>query len=599
MALSVKDYLAQRAEQPTVSQPTGRAVGGSFNTNKPPERLSDQEMQAYSKPSSVSSSNSDTHFGRVQGFEQEERQAKEPGFLGSIGRGIADIALQPARFLERGGKAIGEVGFNLMHPEKTDAERETHRKAVDEYLGPGIQEQVGGKEYATPSYKNVEEFAGGALQAGANLATPIVGGVGKLALQGAALAGGKAMEENKSAGEVALSSVIGGGGAALLGKGSEIAGKLVSKGVAGVKEAAVQALKPVAKKLAPYLTGISKSEFNTAFNKHPELTSETLKILQEAGDQTEAEGILRGRLLDRARTIASGAKKTVGDAFDSAITAVKNEFPDATGDIHRVVTDFNKKMPRFGQPANEGEATALRSVKEIMTEPREYTIDGMRTLLQDLHAFAGRTDQGSPARRAAMSAWADVRGELSKTTNGKIDPAMKAYSELMDDLLEVAPVWSESVSEDVSRNFVKNLAGTEKTAALEALQRLGKRVGEDMTPDIIINRIAKKLAVDQKITGSRMGELLGAGALLSVGGTVGEAVGGEKGKNIAQTGAALLGAKALAPSALSKIILSNLDTQGVKMASGLRGQFAKLLENPATIQAILHAVQGGPDEPEE
>lgn len=505
-------------------------------------------------------------------------------FLGTIGKGIADIALQPARFLERTGKAIGQIG--LTPEEKAKAEQ---------FMGPGLQERVGGKEYATPAYKSGKEVVGGAIQAGANLATPFVGGVGALALQGAALAGGKALEEDKSLGEAVLSAGIGAAGSAVLGKASEVAGAVASRGLAGVKQKVAQTLKPVAKKLAPYMTGLSKKEINTAFNKHPELTAETLKILREAGDPTEAEGALRAKLIERARQITKGATEFEEKAFDDAITAVKGEFPDATGDVHRVVRDFNEKLPKFGRPVSASEKIAMESVKDVMTEPREYTIDGMRTLLQDLYSLASRTEQGTPARKAAMAAWADVRSELSKATKGKIDPAMSAYSAFKDDMLEVAPVWSESVTEDSSRNFVKNLGGTERTAALEALQRLGGRVKDDMTPDIIVNRIAKKLAVDQKITGRRLGEILGAGLLFSGGGAIGEAVGGERGKQIAQTGAILLAAKALAPKTLSGIILSDLDTQGVKIAGGLRGQLAKILENPATWQIIMRAIQGGPD----
>lgn len=509
-------------------------------------------------------------------------------FLGSLAKGVADIALQPARFLERAGKGIGEIGLT---PEQ--------KARVEAVMGPGLQERVGGKEYATPGYESGKEAAGGAIQAAANLATPFVGGVGKLAAQGAALAGGKALEEDKSLGEAALAAGIGGATSAVIGKGMEVAGTAIGKGIKGLKQETKQILKPVAEKLAPYFTGTTRAEFNSAFNKHPELTHETLKIIQEAADPTEAEGVLRSRLIERARGIASAAKEAEESSFDDAINAVKAEFPDATGDIHGVVREFKKQLPKFGRPVSASERIALDSVKEIMQEPREYTIDGMRTLLSDLWDVASRTDQGTPARKAAMSAWTAVRKELSKTTKNKINPAMTAYSAFKDDMLEVAPVWSESVTEDSARNFIKNLGGTERTAALEALQRLGKRVGEDMTPDIIVNRIAKKLAVDQKITGSRLGEIIGAGTLYSAGGAVGELVGGEKGRKVAEGSAFLLGAHALAPSMLSKIILSDLDSQAVKMSPGVRAQVAKIFQDPVTWQIIVRLLQGGPEEPQE
>lgn len=523
-------------------------------------------------------------------------------FLSSASKAIGEIALQPARFIERTGRAVGDYAakhVSLPFEEqiaKGIGLTKENVTSFEESSKEGLQEQVGGSEYATPAYESGKEALGGAIQAAANLSTPFVGGIGGLAAQGAALAGGKALEEDKSLGEAGVDALIGGASSAIIGKGSQLAGKVIGSGARALKQEAFSALRPVAKKLAPYFTGINKAEFNTAFTKHPELTKETLDILQQATDPTEAEGILRSRLLSKARSIAETAKEVEEKAFDDAITAVKNEFPDATGDVHRVVRDFNAKLPKFGRPVSASEKIAMDSVKEVMTEPREYTIDGMRTLLQDLYALASRTEQGTPARKAAMSAWADVRNELSKATKGKIDPAMKAYTSFKDDMLEVSPVWSESVTEDSSRNFVKNLSGTERTAALEALQRLGKRAKTDMTPDLLVNRIAKKLAVDQKITGSRLGEILGAGALFTAGGAIGEAIGGEKGKSVAQTGAALLGAKALAPSVLSKIILSYLDKTAVPITGSFRKALSKALQNPLTLQAIMRAVQGGPDE---
>lgn len=497
-----------------------------------------------------------------------------------VGKGIfsavAETAVQPARFLEKTGKAIGMIGLSEEQKQRTEA-------------------LMGGEK----AYRTGKEVVGGAIQAAANLSTPFVGGAGKLALQSAALAGGKALEEDKSMTDVALHSAVGAIGGALLGGATKYTGTLIQKGTKGVSELASKSLKPIAEKIAPYFTGVSKKELDIAFKQYPEKTAANFQILKDAATPQEAESVLRSSLLAKSRAVYQKAKQNVQQTFESGISALNKQFPEARADIPKVAKGVMEELPRFGKPVSADETQALESVLQTLREPREYTIDGTRTLLTDLWGLVERTEQGTPARKAATSAWKGVRQELSTMTKGKADKTLKVYSDFLDKSDELKPLWSENVTEDTARNFVANLTSSNKTASREALHELEKASGERVLPDIDIYRLSQKLAVDQKLTGSRMTEMLLASGVYGVGGGLGEAIGGEKGKAIGQGLGVALGAHALAPSAISNILLSEMKAAAVPVSNVARAKIGKMIADPKMAQVIMRAIQQIYQNPEE
>jgi hypothetical protein len=201
-----------------------------------------QSVQAPVQPMAQSQSSSqapasDDPNARLQAYLAQSGQQAKPktalGMVGSafgtIGRGLADMALQPARFVEQAGKGLGIKALEISKGRKL-SEEEVNK--INSYGGPGLQESVANavapsvaSQYNTDSYKTIGEAAGGAIQAAANLATPFVGGgVAKNVIQGMALSGGSSLERGDSAGDVLKNTAIGGTVSGVLAKGSQMVG---------------------------------------------------------------------------------------------------------------------------------------------------------------------------------------------------------------------------------------------------------------------------------------------------------------------------------------------------------------------------------------
>lgn len=530
----------------------------------------------------------------------ESVDSAEPSFserhpvISGIGSALKEVVAQPNRALQQIGTGIGDYAASKI--------KLPYAKEIASSLGftkenaPAIDAAF--KNGVEPT-KSVEQGVGQALQAGANLATPFVRNPIGMGIQGAVLGAGKAMEEEKSAGDVALSGTVQGLASAALGKILNVSGTLVGQGYDAVKTRAAQSIKPVFEKLAPWFTGASKKELDIAFKQFPELTAGKLKVLTDAASPEDAESILRTEALDKVNSVISKAKGVAEDRFQTAIDAVKNKYPNATGDLARVGRFLNSQLPKFGKPVTADEKMALDSLAAVVKSPREATIDGFRTLLSDTWNIVERTEPGTPARRAATAVWGEARKELSSMTGGTIDPAMTAYSSFKTHQDLLRPAWSSAVNENTARNFVNGLTGSAKTASRDALRALEVMAGvhgkaESAIPELTITRLIRKLGVDQKITGSRLAEIMVAGGLLGSAGVIGEVVGGEKGKTVAQAGAALIFTKALAPSAISNVLLSELKSAGADVStSAARQWLGRIMQDPKTAQVLLKMLSGG------
>ena len=512
-------------------------------------------------------------------------QPEKPGILKSIGKGILDIALQPARGLEQLGKYLGTLGLS---PEQ--------RKKVDDFLGPGFQETVSGsKEYATPTPTSGKQAAGIALKSAANLSVPFGTSLPAMALQGAAYAGGEALEKDRPASEVAFDAAMGGVGSAALGSLLNVGGAVIGRGFKAAAPEISKAFKGVADKLGPMLTGTSRKEFDMAFKDAPHILLDYLNVVKDAGTPAEAEGILQNRLVENVRSVVKKATGVEGTAFKDSVDLFNKNHPDVTVDIHAVGNRLLDKMPQFGLPRNADEEFALNQIQKIIQKPREYTVNGARTLLQDLWSFADGLDAGSPAERLAKEAWADVRQELSKATSavdgGAFDAAMARYAKFKETTDQLKQL--NSSNEDTVRSFVRNLSGTNKTASREALIDLQKMAGVDEGIDSIdVYRLMKKLAADGKVTGSRVQDVLISGGAVAGLGALG-ALFGPAGAGLGHTLGVLLAAKTLAPSTITSVMLSEMKAAGIPVTNEIRKALEQAIKNPAVRQGLINAATEG------
>lgn len=580
------------------SSPNPNPSGFSFTL---PAATAEQPKQALPSTTSIPLPGQDQlpdSFDQLQAQLGITPPEKKPGILSTIGRGIADVALQPARFLERAGKSLGMMLSEAVKGRKlTDQEK----AAIEAQFGPGLQESVAGavgasdatkKEYATPAYKNSGEAVGGALQAAANLSVPFGTSLPAMALQGAAASGGRALEEGKSVQDSALAAVAGGVGAAALGKLLNVGGAVVGRGFRAAAPEIQKAFKPVADKLGPLLTGTTRQEFNSAFKQYPHILLDYINVVKDSSSPAEAEGILQGRLLENVRSIASAAKANESEAFSTAVKTFNDAHPDVKVDVHAVANRLLDEMPQFGKPLNADETAALKSVQEILQQPREYTVDGTRTLLQDLYNVVDRLDSNTPAGRLANQAWADVRQELSKATSavdgGAFDKAMARYSNFKDQSAQIKQI--NSPNEDTARSFVRNLTGTNKTASREALIELEKMAKtDDALPAIETYRLMKRLVAEGKVTGSRVADVMVSGGAVAGLGALG-ALFGPGGQALGHTLGVLLAAKSLAPSTITDIMLSEIRAAGIPVTTEIRSAIEKAINDPQIRQGIINAV---------
>lgn len=543
---------------------------------------------------------------------------KQPGFFSSLAKGVADVALQPARFIERAGKGLGE---SLATIGMTPEQKTQVRQKTEAFMGPGVQETIAKahgmtpeeqKQYSTEGYKTGKEALGGALQAGANLATPFVGGVGGMALQSAALAGGKTLEEGGSFGEAAVSGAIGGVTGAALGKAGEYLGTAVGKGVGTLKDTILKNAVPLAKKLAP-LTGISEKEVQMAFEKYPQQVAENLSIIRGATNEADAESALRESLVGKVKTVYEAAKEKAGQEFQTGLDALKQEFPNAKGSRDAMVGSFKqlmkendvmaeKELVKQGRgygtkikftSARTEDAQMMERMWGELEDHADYSIDGMRALKDKIYKFVDAAEPGSREQRTASLMWDEVDKELDLMTNGKASSVTRPYAQFKKTVSEMGNALNPKAQESTRRNFLANLESQAKTGSRDALKMLEEKAGmpDEATGAITAYRLAKKLSKDVKPTGSRLAELGLAGGIYQGAGMLGEAIGGEKGKEYGHIIGGLAAGKMIAPAMIAKILTAQSKEMAVPMTSAVRQRIGKLIANPKTAQVLFRTLQ--------
>lgn len=509
-------------------------------------------------------------------------------FLGSagktVGKGLADIVLQPARFIERSGKAIGTLGLS---PEEKMKYEEFNAKS-----GGGLQEKVLGKEYATPAYKNAQEVAGGAIQTAANLATPAIGGVGGLIAQGAAVSGGKSLEEGKDVTEAGTDALIGGaisGATAGLLKG---AGKVVEKGVKAVTN---DAAREVVKKTFPFLTNISKNDTKWATENAYRVVPKMKAVAEavKAGEDSGAiESTLRSDLLNTAKNVFSRAKQTAEKNYDDAVKQVVAKNPTAKGSLEAMRGSVRALAKEAGEAVTPDDEFALNALYKTIDNHSDDSVKGFIGLKRKLFPIIERTEQGSPARRLANLMYDEVDQELDRMTKGAMKPINQAYKEFKDAAFEVKPLWSEMAKEDTQRNFVAGLGGQAKTGSMAAIKKLEQmaNTGDNLAQEIRATRIAKAMNWEKAPTGSRMRDILISNLIGAPFAAVGGALAGVPGAIVGQGVGAGVGSKLTSPQVLSKYLFEDLTKQGVKLPGEVQQAIGKALQNPQFMQVLIRAI---------
>lgn len=528
---------------------------------------------------------------------------KQPGFFGSLVKGVADIALQPARFLEKAGKQIGEIGLT-----------EEQKQKFESYMGPGIQERfakdVGLSEETqkdlstTRAYRTGKETLGGALQAGANLATPFVGGIGGMTLQSAALAGGKTLEEGGTAGEALMSGAIGGATGAVLGKAGEAIGKGLSTGFKGIIE-----------NVGRIGRGLTKAEMGT-IKTVPKITEGYYQKLVGAGDdlvkQQQARQEIEEGIFDTARDVWNTYTKKAADQFnkDMVAHAKVNLRPDApkisrgelVDDLKSLAEDMDGNAQIFqGKFVTEGGVESERAmlgrlyakIKKSIGEDSitgELGFSGLDKLRRDIGELYDSAHSGTPEKAMLDNFYGNLKKRMSEMTK---DPeALQATFDAYRQMLEEKSVFKKLTSNKSDPAAVRQ-GYLELTRALTGQKGTGEMAksvaSAEEAAGLKPNELAYRLqALDlaSKLSGTRnvatTERMLETGIKGAESGKVPESLTG-------------LGIKAVgygAKKLLDKKFMRNLFQEaGVKVGPSKLASLGKIIENPKTAQVLFRALQ--------
>jgi len=517
--------------------------------------------------------------------------------LENIGGAIASTVTQPAKALQSLGTGLGEVtAEHLQMP---------FAKQLAGALGFTPENAAATKAAletgATPA-KTPEQAAGVGIQAAANLATPaaLAAGPAGLAAQTAALSGGQAMEQGKGAADVGINAALGGALGGALGKGTEFAGNLVSKGAQALKEAAA----PIVEKTMPFLSNVPKG-FITFAKANPELVlpkMQTMAKALESGDPATAESALREELLSHARDIHAQAKNVAETAYKNGVDAVKQKFPDAQGSVEAMRGSLRALVKEAGPVIGQENEQAMKAIANTLKGQKTASVDGLIGLKRNLASIVDQTEQGTPAYRTANLMMNEVDNELNRITKGAMKPINKAYAAFKNDQAQIKPVWSNSAKEDTARNFVNGLESQAKGGSLDAMKRLEKLAGatKSITDQIKATKIAKAFNWEKAPPGSRIRDQLMSNAISAGGTALGGMIGAKKhgveggfeGAGIGSVLGSVIGGKVTSPAVLSKLLMSQFEESGAPVTNEVRQWIGKAISNPATATALRNMILG-------
>lgn len=564
-----------KKNDPTLTKYTDREIGERMLLNKP-------ELQPLIKTDE----------------QMSVAEPKKEGLLKSIGKGILDVALQPARFLERGGKYIGTLGLS---PEQ--------KSKVDQYLGSGLQERVGGKEYATPTYETGKQFLGGGIQAAANLATPFALSPARMAVQGAALSGGKALEENKTFGEAGKEAVLGGVLGYGLGKGGEIVGNTIGKGLNTTFKKAIDFIGKSGRNL-------TDAEFGT-IRAVPKIVEEYFNKLSSVGDdivkQQQARQGIEDSIFDTARDVWTSYAKEAGNKYSSemashAANVIDNMPPIAKSDfVNSLVNiakesgaEINFSKGKIG--STTGATGDTRAVIEKIynkiksSSGSKLSVVGdlkwpeLDMLRKDIGILYDSVTPNSPEKKILDSFYNDVKNKMMSVSKdpSAVQSTFDSYKQFLDEKAAFKKLTSGKSDPtairqgylELSRALTGQKGTGEMSKAMAAAEMSGKLKPNELAYRLQALDLASKLSKVRNVgTTERMWETGTANAL--------------EGKM--PTGIVDLAAKGLswtAKGVADKRFMKNLFKEaGVELSDNNAKIIGKIIANPKTAQILLRIIQ--------
>lgn len=332
--------------------------------------------------------------------------------------GLATMGAEPDSLAYKGGKLTGEIAGTAGAG-----------GAVANVLA-----KVPGVATAAPNLLNAIR-SGGLSAPGANLLTRAAGG----AISGGASAG-LANPEDFSGG------VMFGAGLPVAVKGAGVAGDLIRKGTGAV-----------AKNVTGLMSGVGGEAVETAYKAGRSGGTNFLDNMRGNVPFTDvlddAKAALTKMRMDR------GAQYRQGMAGVSADKSVIDFSP-----IDKAVTSLKSMGNYKGQTINKNAAGAVEEISDLVNQwkgldPKEFhTPEGLDALKQAIGDIRDATQFGTPARRAADTAYNAVKSEIT-TQAPTYSKVMKDYTEASETLKEIERALSlgQKASADTSMRKLQSL----------------------------------------------------------------------------------------------------------------------------------------------
>lgn len=329
--------------------------------------------------------------------------------------GLETMGAQPDSLLYKGGKLAGEIAGTAG-------------------AGGVVANAVG--KVAPGATGLVQAIRSGGLSApGANLLTRAAGG----AISGAATAG---LANPEDAGMGALF----GGALPVATKAAGVAGDLIRKGTGAV-----------AKNTLGLMSGVGGEAVETAYKSGRSGGTNFLDNMRGNVPFTD--------VLDDAKSALSKMRMARGAKYRDGMT---NIAADKTvidfAPIDNAVASLKSTGSYKGQPINKNAAGAVDEISELVSrwrglDPKEFhTPEGLDALKQAIGDMRDATQFGTPARRAADTAYNAVKAEIT-TQAPTYAKVMKQYTEASETLKEVERALSlgQKASADTSMRKLQSL----------------------------------------------------------------------------------------------------------------------------------------------
>ncbi len=557
-------------------------------------------------------------------YKEKESFAGKHPVLNALGQGLKETVVQPARAARQIGQGLGNVASEkvgeALHPffknvaDKLGISHEEALQAQKDLQGVGATDPVEramkyDNQPIEPT-RSIEQGAGQALQAGAYLASPMIGGAKAIGAQGAVLGAGRAMEKEKGplavAGEAALTGALSFG----VSKAMTAAGGLVSKGTGFIKEKLTN--------LFTKTTNVPKVDIQWA--QKPENAAmvanyfDDLAKATDSGDIPAAQAGVRVNLLSLGRTVIDKAKKAAEQTYDDAMKPLEQTYSTAitSKDVVLAQTDdvltgvkakFDGKGVFQGLRGKPEDDLLVKEALETINTHSGWNLAGLTELKRKLFVTLDAADEGSVANRVLSKIYGLVDGLQDDATSGATKEINSAYRAFKVDQKQLRPLWSEKVNADSALNFASNLSSTAKQGSAKALERMEVLAGAStgsLSKNLKAFRVANLLVRDKAIPGaSRMIDIATHQGIAGAGGAIGAGLGSIAGPGAATAGGfagyaagSAVAARMSSPRVFGEALLNGALKAIPQASNPLREALGAVFQNPLFQQEVIRALEG-------